>query len=165
MNEFKLSMTLAAEGKVVGSYESSRGNGTFEDGKFDAEKKSFTASIDTGRGDLSIRSKLEDGKLKGQIEMFGGRFEVAFEAAPRPAPNTHRPRHARGPEAPAAVSSLAVLPALGQLHRDLALPPRSRLRRLSTDPSDDDEPYVFVSEAPASPGNPSAAISPAAPAA
>jgi photosystem II stability/assembly factor-like uncharacterized protein len=146
MNEFKLSMTLAAEGKVVGSYESSRGNGTFEDGKFDAEKKSFTASIDTGRGDLSIRSKLEDGKLKGQIEMFGGRFEVAFEAA----------RTSTTPTAPATPAAEAptgeLLTSLLPGARWVSSIETSRYRpgrvyaTFDGHRSDDDEPYVFVSE-------------------
>ncbi|CAG0982564.1 hypothetical protein PHYC_01847 [Phycisphaerales bacterium] len=146
MGEFTLSLTLGSGGKVTGVYGSTRGDGNISDGKFDITKGDLTAVAETERAAVEITGKVADGRLKGQIEV-GGRFQVDFEAE----------RTSKTPAKAATISESTMPPGKALLE---LLPGARWISSIETSRykggrvyatfdghrSNDDQPYVFVSE-------------------
>jgi photosystem II stability/assembly factor-like uncharacterized protein len=146
---FTLSLTLAESGKVTGSYDSARGGGSLTDAKFDRQSGAFTATVESERAPIEIKSRLADGKLKGQVDIGDGRFQFEFEAE----------RTSKTPAQPARTDDTGAGSIAGRSLLELLPGPRwvssidaSRFRAgrvyvtFDGHRSNDDEPYIFVSE-------------------
>jgi photosystem II stability/assembly factor-like uncharacterized protein len=149
MGEFTMDLKLGAENKVTGTMNSQRGDNEISDGKFDPEKKTVELVVESGRFSMNFNGKLEGEKLSGDIDMAGGQFQVGFEA--------NRTAKASG-EAAAGEGQAKEAAQTGKLE-SLIPGPRwvsaleaSRYKAgrvymtLDGHRSNDDEPYVFVSD-------------------
>lgn len=149
MGEFTMDLKLGAENKVTGTMSSQRGDNEISDGKFDPEKKTVELVVESGRFSMNFNGKLEGEKLSGDIDMAGGQFQVGFEA--------NRTAKASG-EAAAGEGQAKEAAQTGKLE-SLIPGPRwvsaleaSRYKAgrvymtLDGHRSNDDEPYVFVSD-------------------
>jgi len=149
MGEFTMDLKLGAENKVTGTMNSQRGDSEISDGKFNPEKKTVELVVESGRFSMNFNGKLEGEKLSGDVDMAGGQFQVGFEA--------NRTAKASG-EAAAGEGQTKEAAQTGKLE-SLIPGPRwvsaleaSRYKAgrvymtLDGHRSNDDEPYVFVSD-------------------
>lgn len=146
MREFRLSLALAADGKVSGTYEGFRGGGTITDGKFDREKGELTASVETELFPVEIRGRIAEGKLRGVLEAARFQFEFEAERTSRAASPSGRAERAQ-PAEPGR-SLLDLLPGarwVSSIETSRFRPGRVYVT-FDGHRSDDDEPYAFVSE-------------------
>jgi photosystem II stability/assembly factor-like uncharacterized protein len=151
VGDFTLSLTLAQDGKVSGVYTTEgagagRGGGDLSNGKFDKETGALTASIEAGRTEIDLKAKLADGKLTGELDVAGGRFQIAFTAertSKTPTGTSTEPG-----VTPGGKSLLELLPG----PRWVSSIEASRFARgrvyatFDGHRSNDDEPYVFASD-------------------
>lgn len=171
---FVLNLKLEADQTVTGTFESSRGQSEISNGKFDATERTLTFSVETGRFTISADGKIDGDQLTGTAEMAGGQFTMPFEAKrattsitptvpatpPADAPPSE-PAAGGGQDEPAGEEgeSTPNRRERGRKLEELVPGPRwvsaleaSRFRAgrcymtLDGHRSDDDEPYVFVTE-------------------
>ncbi len=168
LGEFELTLKLA-EGKITGDVRSERSTGTIESGSFDAATGDLKVTVTSELGQATITARVEGGKMTGSISM-GGEFSAPFEAeraaAPAPseataAPQAEQPqgeRDDRGERGRRGRRDEPIYPPGKPLHELVKGPrwvasleaSRFEARRvylaLDGHRSDDDEPYLFVSE-------------------
>lgn len=139
--------------KVTGSFKSSNSEGTGE-GTYQSEAKELALVIDTERARIEVSATIAGTEMTGTIDVNNGAFSVPFQAR----------RTGDAPAEPAAAAeasappTAAAPPASGSL-AELLPGPRwvssieaSRFQRgrvyvtLDGHRSDDDRPYLFVSE-------------------
>jgi len=138
---FSLTLKLA-EGVVTGALDSEIGEAKLDNGKFEDGALSFTAS--TEMGDLSATATVEGEKMTGSLSFGGGMFELDFEAAREPAAATAAA--SADPNGPKRIAELLpgrrwVSTLVASAHADGRVYATFDGHR-----SDDDAPYVFVSE-------------------
>ncbi len=68
-------------GKLQGEYEGRQGTIDITSGTFTADNGKFAFIIEGERGDREFTGTIKDGKMKGDMSIGGGRFEVPFEAS------------------------------------------------------------------------------------
>ncbi|RJQ08458.1 MAG: hypothetical protein C4558_08000, partial [Dehalococcoidia bacterium] len=146
---FTIAVKVTKEGKLGGSYTSRFGSGMIVDGSFNAESKSFTIHVQDERGERSLSGTIDGKKMTGVLEAGGGMFTVDFEAQ-----RTRSGAQLAAAEAQEEAARYEFKP-LEQLipgPRWVSSIETSRFNEkrvyltLDGHRSNDDEPYVFVSE-------------------
>jgi photosystem II stability/assembly factor-like uncharacterized protein len=152
---FTLQLKKAADGKVSGWFQTSQSQGEIVDGKIGDDGKSIDFVVAGGRADMEFSGTIEDDRLTGSVDLAGR--DVSFDFEARRTKKEYSPR-----EAPAGESTAATEPASAGDRKkleELVPGPRwvssieaSRFSAsrvyltLDGHRSNDDEPYVFVSE-------------------
>ena len=146
---FTVILRRKPDGKTYsGSFESTRSQGDIENGKFDAKKKVATFSASTSRSDIDFTADVTDGEMRGNLEVNGGSFTMEFEAkrtGDAPAASDSK-KKADEPEPGEKISEL--LPGrrwVSSLHASKFKKGRCYVT-FDGHRSNDDEPYVFVTE-------------------
>ncbi len=159
MAAFEITLRLADGGKVSGDVRSDAYSGPIPGGTFDAATGELRFSFTGERGQASFTAKVDGPRMTGRVSLGGGDFALDFEAvrasAPAPAP---KPAEPAGP-GPSAAAGEKPKAAPGKPLRDLVPGPRwvASLQASRYEPgrvylaldghrSDDDAPYLFVSE-------------------
>lgn len=158
---FSMKLTLGDGGKVTGTYTSRFGDNTIESGSFDAETGLLRIAFSTGRGEGTIEGKIADGKFTGTLTAGGGQFVIPVEATrSAPARAVTSPATAPATPKPAQPATAAQTPPSGPEPIDQLLPKRMGVSAIEPSRyvdgrvyvtfdghrSDNDEPWVFVSE-------------------
>lgn len=153
---FTLTLALAADGQVTGHLASMMSEGEIAEGKFDRAANRLTFSYSSEMGTADFTATLAGKRLTGTLEGDGG-FSMAFEAdLTGPAASATKPKEALA-EQIAAVAQKAA--GGGRPLAELLPGPRwissveaSRFKAgrvyvaIDGHRSNDDEPYLFVSE-------------------
>ncbi len=159
---FEMTLRLGEGGKVTGSVRSDAYSGPIPDGAFDPATGDLRFWFAGPRGESSFTAKVEGDRMTGRVSLGGGDFALDFEAgrvpAPAATPTPSQPAAPSAPERPAASQEKPKYPP-GKLLSELVPGPRwvasleaSRYEAarvylaLDGHRSDDDEPYLFVSE-------------------
>lgn len=141
--EFSMTLKRDAKGNITGSYDSQRGEREISEGKFDAKTGNITLLSDN----LEFTGKIKDNSMKGEVDFGGGRFQMDFEVkrssgavqvAEKEEPKSDSKAGSLGSQVPGPrwVSSLeASRFAKGRCYITL-----------DGHRSNDDEPYVFMSD-------------------
>lgn len=145
-----LMLTLDKDKKVKGFIETMQGEAEITEGSFNAEKNTIEFMSDNSRFEIEYSGTVKNDKIRGDVD-FGGRFSAEFEAT----------RVSKTASASASSESEAEVASSGSGNRlgDLVPGPRwvSSIEAskhaagrvyltLDGHRSNDDEPYVFVSE-------------------
>ncbi len=143
---FDLTLKLQPDNKVTGSFKSMRGEGEISDGKFDPQTKQLSFVADTGQADFVFQATIDGQKISGSININDS-FNIEFTGE-KTAANSE-----------ASASPAAAASAETKALQDLVPGPRwvssieaSRFKAsrvyitLDGHRSNDDEPYLFVSE-------------------
>ncbi|MFN3191227.1 MAG: VPS10 domain-containing protein [Aureliella sp.] len=143
---FTLTLRLQPENKLKGSFESSRSSGDIE-GTFDPEASTMKFYASTGQAELEFSGTLADGRINGSIDINGGSFSIDFEAK--------RTGDASAQEDSDSETKSDGSVALAELVPDprwVSSITASRFEdgrcyiSLDGHRSNDDEPYIFVTE-------------------
>ncbi|MFH1747543.1 MAG: PDZ domain-containing protein, partial [Planctomycetota bacterium] len=78
--EFTLLLKLAPDGAITGIVRSMMGDSEIADGRFDRDSGRLTCSVYTDQVTLDLTAILQAGKLTGNVEVGEGIFEFEFEA-------------------------------------------------------------------------------------
>ncbi len=144
----KMSLRKTDEGKITGWYETRQGGGEIVEGQFDKEKGSITFSGQSERSDLDFSGSLTGDTIKGDVEIVGREFTFEFEI--KRTSTTFAATESEKPEqAPARGDRLGDLIPGPRWVSSLEASRHSAGRvyiTLDGHRSNDDEPYVFVSE-------------------
>ncbi|MDY7108972.1 MAG: PDZ domain-containing protein [Planctomycetota bacterium] len=150
--QFSFSLRLEPEGNVSGVLRSRLGEGEIVDGRFDRESKKLTFTFITEQMDLELSATLAGAHLAGDIAMAGGAFSMPFDA--KRTSETIQPGALPEEEEPAEQAEYdwqtidRLLP--GPRRVSAIEPSRFEEGRLYVTfdghRSNDDEPYIFVSE-------------------
>lgn len=142
---FTLVLRLQADNKVKGSFESSRSDGDISEGKFNPDSGAVTMVATTDQAELEFTCKLSGTNMTGTIDINGGSFSIDFEAKrtgdasgegeAEEESDGSKPLYELVPE-PRWVSSL---------HASSFADGRCYMT-LDGHRSNDDEPYLFVTE-------------------
>ena len=137
----KIELKVNARNEIGGTYESPRNEGEVKEGKFDPKESSFKFRVETERSSIEFSGTLSKGALAGSIDVNSGSFTTEFSAK-------------KGMEEASAEQA-----AKGQSLAELVPGPRwvssleaSKFQAgrcyltLDGHRSDDDAPYVFVTE-------------------
>jgi len=154
--EMELALTLKVDdaGKITGSMESDRINGDIVEGKFDSESGALQFLAATERSDIQFEATLENDKLEGTASIADRDFSFGFSATKSPTPSAQEAESAED-EAAADDEPLESISNLGELvpgPRWVSSLEASRFKAgrvymtLDGHRSNDDKPYVFVSE-------------------
>lgn len=144
---FSLILRLGKDGKVTGEMDGGMGGGGEIDGKYDAKAKSVEFSVDTGRFDVNFAGKIAGKALNGDIEINNGSFTMEFEAnRTGDAPAADATANEEKPDDSKPIKELVPGP---RWVSSLSASKFARGRCYVTfdgHRSNDDEPYVFVTE-------------------
>ncbi len=150
--KFTMALKKSAEGKITGWYGTGQGNGEIEEGKFDAEKNSIQFMGSSERSELDFSGTLTGERLAGTTEVVGREFSFEFEA--KRTSTTYSESESTSATAPESAPTGTGKP-LGELVpgprwvSSLEASKHSASRvyiTLDGHRSNDDDPYVFVSE-------------------
>jgi hypothetical protein len=148
--EFTLSLRLAPDGKVTGTYDTARGfgGGQVTDGKFDKETSRLIATIESERSTIAITAQLVSSKLKGEVDIGDGRFQFNFEAERTSKTPTVRTAGGGDEVTPGGKPLNELLPGARWVSSIEASRFKAGRVYVTFDGhrSNDDEPYVLVSE-------------------
>lgn len=152
---FTLHLKKGADGKVTGWYQNAQTQGDIVDGKLAEDGKSLEFTATGGRSDMLYSGTLEGDRLSGTVEITGRDMSFDFEA--KRTKKEYAPRESAASESPAASGRAST--AAGKKLEELVPGPlwvssieASRFSAsrvyltLDGHRSNDDEPYVFVSE-------------------
>jgi hypothetical protein len=150
--EFSFTLHLAAEGKVAGSLQSRIGEGEIVDGRYDPETKKLVFAFVTEQMDMEFSAVLVGARLTGDIVMGGGAFSMPFEAkrTTEDVPEDERAAEQEEPKKPE--HDWQTIDKLMPGPRWVSAIETSRFNQgrvyvtFDGHRSDDDEPYLFVSE-------------------
>jgi len=142
---FTVVLRMDPQGNVTGSFKSANTDATGE-GKFDPAAKVVTLGVETERGGLDVTGTITGTDMSGSVDFGGGAFSATFAAK-------------RTGDAPAQAAATTPVKPPGESLEKLLPGPRwvssieaSRFRRgcvyITCDGhrSNEDKPYVFVSE-------------------
>lgn len=147
---FTLKLTLTPEDKLTGSYISQMSEGEVIDGRFERKSGKLTFVVDTGRITLEVNAALSGSKMTGDVDVGGGMFTFDFEGERTRAGVAH----AKGEKKQTRAEQYAWKP-LNELlpgPRCVSSIEASRFDQkrayvtFDGHRSDDDEPYIFVTE-------------------
>ena len=145
---FTVVLRMDPQGNVTGSFKSANTDATGE-GKFDPAAKVVTLGIETERGGLDVTGTITGTDMSGSVDFGGGAFSTTFTAKRTgDAPAVTQAQTATTPVKPPGESLEKLLPG----PRWVSSIEASRFRRgcvyMTCDGhrSNDDKPYVFVSE-------------------
>ena len=147
--KFQMGLKKSADGSISGWYQTSQGSGEISEGKFDADKKTLSFLAVSERSELDFSGSLAGNKLSGDVDIVGRSFSFEFESSRTstrysPAGEAEEPE-----EAPGSGSRLGdLLPGprwVSSLEASHHKPGRVYIT-LDGHRSNDDEPYVLVSE-------------------
>ncbi len=146
--QFTLVVRLGAEGKVTGSFRSMMSEGSGE-GTYNATSKEMALAVQTDRATVDVTGTIDGTDMSGTVEVNSGAFSVPFTAKRTGDAPPEESAASRSPQgAPAGKPLQELLPG----PRWISSIEASRFQRgrvyITCDGhrSDDDKPYVFVSE-------------------
>ena len=144
--KFTIVLRMDPQGKLTGSFKSTMSEGNGE-GQFDPATKEFTFAVETERAGIDVTGTVAGTEMTGEVNVNSGAFSVPFKA------------QRTGDAPPAAAAKTAPEKKPGKAFDELLPGPRwfssieaSRFRRgrvyVTCDGhrSNDDKPYLFVSE-------------------
>jgi photosystem II stability/assembly factor-like uncharacterized protein len=152
--EFEIVVKLGDRGRVTGELKSEMFTGEAVDGSFQRSTKKLVMGFEGEFGPFTIEGTVDDGEINGQIVAGGGEFMMDFKGertsgppAPRTVGAVAASETAEAPEPEAVPISELVEQPLWVSQIVASQHEASRVYvTLDGHRSDDDEPYVFVSE-------------------
>ena len=151
--EFTFNLKLGDDGIVTGSISSEAADGDLTDGKFDPKTGVITFTFDGDRATLDFSAKIVDNKMTGDVDINGGMFGFDFVAERTKkvaAANSESEMPSADEEEaePTGKSMTELLPGPRWVSSIEASRAKAGRVYVTFDGhrSDDDDPYVFVSE-------------------
>jgi photosystem II stability/assembly factor-like uncharacterized protein len=142
---FTLVLKLQDDNKIKGSFESSRSDGNISEGKFNPDTGAITLVATTDQAELEFICKLSGTKMTGTIDINGGSFSIDFEAK-RTGDATSDGEADEKSDGSQPLYELVPEPRwVSSLHASRFADGRCYLT-LDGHRSNDDEPYLFVTE-------------------
>lgn len=141
--DLMISLKVDKKGNITGTYETRRGDREISEGSFDAKKNSITLISEN----LEFTGKIKDGVMKGEADFGGGRFQMEFEVK-----RSSAAAQSDESSEPETNSAKAALESLVPGPRWVSSLEASRFSKgrcymtLDGHRSNDDEPYVFLTE-------------------
>ncbi len=149
---FDLSLKLGPEGKVTGTLSAEMmGDGPISEGRFNAETNRLTFVFESEQAAMEFSATLSGSRMTGDVDIGGGMFSFGFSAE-RTSTTPGSPRGAEAQQARDEKYDWKPLTELLPGPRWVSAIEASRVERgrayvtLDGHRSDDDEPYVFVTE-------------------
>jgi hypothetical protein len=152
--EITFLLKLAADGTVTGSMKSVRNTGDISNGRFDAKTGALTFTFEAGQFPLAINADVREGKMTGQGEVGEGMFTYEFqgrrtrmlaEGESVAAPESNEPKEEVDPDARPLQEQLPGPRWVSSIEPSRYADGRVFLT-LDAHRSNDDAPYVFVSQ-------------------
>lgn len=152
--QFSIILELEGDGKVKGTLQSRLGEGDIVDGKFSPEKKKLSFAFDTEQMTLEFSATVSKNSMSGTVDMGGGVYSFEFEAT-RTAAAVDREKTEPGKESKSAPKDGHDWKPIDKLlpgPRWVSSIETSRFKKervyvtFDGHRSNDDEPYLFVSE-------------------
>ncbi len=78
--KFRMGLNKAADGTLTGWYETGQGGGDITEGKFEAESGAISFTGQSERADLDFSGTLSGNKMTGDVEIVGRSFSFEFES-------------------------------------------------------------------------------------
>lgn len=151
--DFSLLLRLAPDGVVSGVVSSMMGDSDISDGHFSADAGKLTCAVETGQMILDVSATIRGAQMVGSVDVGGGMFVFEFEASRTQAGQLLADAELTGPpQAEAEEHDWTPLTELLPGPRWVSWIEASRYRAgrvyvtLDGHRSDDDEPYVLLSE-------------------
>lgn len=142
---FTLVLRLQEDNKVKGSFESSRSDGDITEGKFNPESGAVTMVATTDQAELEFTCKLSGSSMTGTIDINGGSFSIDFEAK-RTGDASGDDEAEEKSDGTVPLYELVTDPRwVSSLHASSFADGRCYVT-LDGHRSNDDEPYLFVTE-------------------
>ena len=151
-SELTIELKTDSAGKLTGSYQTTRSDGEITEGNFDKETGELNLVADSSRFSLDFVGKVENEKFEGEIEFNQGDFTMPFTAK-------RIAKSSKSEETASPAVEEKTADTSGKTLKDLMPGPRwvssieaSRFKAercyISFDGhrSNDDEPYLFVTE-------------------
>ncbi len=142
-SDLTLSLKIDKKGNITGNYETSRGDQEISEGSFDAKTNSITLVSEN----LEFTGKIKEGVMKGEADFGGGRFQMDFEVKRSSAanPSEETPETETDSEAASLESQVPGPRWVSSLEASRFEKGRCFIT-LDGHRSNDDEPYVFMTE-------------------
>jgi hypothetical protein len=144
---FDAELKLSADNKVTGSFKSPRGEGTIVDGKYDSKTKQITFTADTEQADFVFEATVDGPKMAGSININDS-FNVEFTGEKSAKATSGTDTTANGSASAETKPLKDLVPGprwVSSIEASRYKPGRVYVT-LDGHRSNDDEPYVFVSE-------------------